>query len=637
MLLFAFVAVGGGRCWAEDLTETISASELFGYGDVNQLSDITQYTTYSKLSFAKNNGTLAPVYEKEVIKLYKPSSGNKGCSMTITAGSAYKIVSAVFTFSDSQNFSHKFTADDGDPDATDATEETSWTGEAQSLTITNVCSSTVPKTIFIEKVVVTYKLSGLSVTKLSFNEMKENPVNLSEGSSFSGYAATVDPTGATGTITYSSSNTDVAKVDAQTGAVTLGSTFGRAVITAEFTPESDNYAESHASYTIYYTKDTSGSIFYESFDNCSGTGGNDGTWYDITGGSASITSATGWSYVTPYAASKCARFGTTTSKGSATTPALTGLSGSAILTFRAGAWNNSKEKISIKVSISGGGSLSQTSITLTKGAWTNYSILISNGTSSSKIKFEAVETNYNRFFLDEVLIMPVTSDIVTLDEAKENTISEEQASTTVSLKRTWSSEYWNTLCLPFSMTAAQVVKTFGTGTQISKFTGKNEGTKMKFESVSSIEAGVPYIIKPAITTANPIITGVTLVTTEAQTVGTGAYKFIGVYSPTDIRNKDDNNVTNMFITTSGTVLTPSSNSGNLLGMRAYISVAGANEAKAVALDLGSGVTGISMVEAATLDGGDGYIYNLRGQRVGGDKTLLPKGLYIQNGKKFIVK
>jgi len=35
--------------------------------------------------------------------------------------------------------------------------------------------------------------------------------------------------------------------------------------------------------------------------------------------------------------------------------------------------------------------------------------------------------------------------------------------------------------------------------------------------------------------------------------------------------------------------------------------------------------------------GDGRIYNLNGQAVGNDEKSLPAGIYVKNGKKFMVK
>lgn len=147
-------------------------------------------------------------------------------------------------------------------------------------------------------------------------------------------------------------------------------------------------------------------VFYESFDKNDGTGGNDGKW------SASIASndiqydVTGWTCPNASGANKCAKFGTSSKKGTATTPALTGLEGDAILTFKAGAWNVTDEKTTLNISITNG-SLGTTSVTLKKGEFTEYTINITGADATSKITFEASEDKNNRFFLDEVKVKQV--------------------------------------------------------------------------------------------------------------------------------------------------------------------------------------------------------------------------------------
>ena len=69
--------------------------------------------------------------------------------------------------------------------------------------------------------------------------------------------------------------------------------------------------------------------------------------------------------------------------------------------------------------------------------------------------------------------------------------------------------------------------------------------------------------------------------------------------------------------------------------RAYMSVSGPSAPEYLGIDFGDGnVTAIDAVEKeAVLETGD--IYNLQGVRMTGDN--LPKGIYVKNGKKFVVK
>lgn len=58
----------------------------------------------------------------------------------------------------------------------------------------------------------------------------------------------------------------------------------------------------------------------------------------------------------------------------------------------------------------------------------------------------------------------------------------------------------------------------------------------------------------------------------------------------------------------------------------------------VSIDLVYGTSGISDIQTNGVDGmRDGRIYSVSGQYVGTSKDKLKKGIYIVNGKKFIIK
>ena len=138
-------------------------------------------------------------------------------------------------------------------------------------------------------------------------------------------------------------------------------------------------------------------VFYESFDKNDGTGGNDGKWiasndiqYDVTG----------WTCQNASGANKCAKFGTSSKKGTATTPALTDLERDAILTFKAAPWNTEGGKMSVTIS---DGTIETSEFELINNTFTEYSVKISGG-ATSKITFTSSEA---RFFLDEVKVKQV--------------------------------------------------------------------------------------------------------------------------------------------------------------------------------------------------------------------------------------
>lgn len=90
--------------------------------------------------------------------------------------------------------------------------------------------------------------------------------------------------------------------------------------------------------------------------------------------------------------------------GSATTPALEKLNGTATLTFRAAAWDGKKELTTLTLSIDGGATLDKTTVELKKGQFNTYTVQITGGTPNSKITFAAAQPSNNRFFLDDVVI-----------------------------------------------------------------------------------------------------------------------------------------------------------------------------------------------------------------------------------------
>ena len=140
-------------------------------------------------------------------------------------------------------------------------------------------------------------------------------------------------------------------------------------------------------------------LFYESFDGCDGTGGNDGLWSGTIAKSTFTPDNDGWTATNDkaYGAYKCAKFGASSQAGTAISP-LIAVNGTCTLSFKAGAWNKSGEATTLKVLIVGG-TISNKEFTMTKGAFTDFSTTI---TANGNVKLTF--TSEGRFFLDEVLV-----------------------------------------------------------------------------------------------------------------------------------------------------------------------------------------------------------------------------------------
>lgn len=148
-------------------------------------------------------------------------------------------------------------------------------------------------------------------------------------------------------------------------------------------------------------------IFHETFDKSTDdAGGNDGFFNNITGTgyNANMADEPDWTMTKAYGAKQCIKFGTASAQGSAQTRALTELSGEATLTFRAAAWDAAKEATTLNLSVTGGATITPTSVTMTKGEWTTFTATITNGTPETQVKFAANQVGNNRFFLDDIKI-----------------------------------------------------------------------------------------------------------------------------------------------------------------------------------------------------------------------------------------
>lgn len=139
-------------------------------------------------------------------------------------------------------------------------------------------------------------------------------------------------------------------------------------------------------------------VFEETFDKLSGSGGRDGEFTGSVGtSSTSATDNDNWT-LGDWGASKCIKLGT----GSGTTSAVmeVSLTGDATLTFNAAGWGDTKTN-TISVSAVGASVSGDTSVELTNGEWDDYSVNITNVVDDDiTITFTG-----KRGFLDDVKIV----------------------------------------------------------------------------------------------------------------------------------------------------------------------------------------------------------------------------------------
>lgn len=208
---------------------------------------------------------------------------------------------------------------------------------------------------------------------------------------------------------------------------------------------------------------------------------------------------------------------------------------------------------------------------------------------------------------------------------------------------------WNTLVLPFDIDDLSVTDLGWSDLDLrtlsaSSYDATTKTLKLTFTKATKIEAGKPYIIRSENEHAGytelsaPTFRNVTINATD-NSVQTDVVDFIGTYSPIEL----DASMTDvLYLGKNNTLRWPKGNT-TLKSCRAAFMLKGAAAGADAAatrfvLDFGDGeVTGIETLERIpVLTGEDSNVfYTLGGRRMTGSQ--LPRGIYINKGKKVIIK
>lgn len=194
---------------------------------------------------------------------------------------------------------------------------------------------------------------------------------------------------------------------------------------------------------------------------------------------------------------------------------------------------------------------------------------------------------------------------------------------------------WNSICLPFNMSAFDFENSTDTKLQAL---ASYDGEVLNFEEVENLEANVPYLVYiTGDNTEDGMFHGFNIGTevfaAEPQAQCRGGFCFQGNYTPSfPMRNRygvADHGAEGQFIQKGGEKST-------LPATGAYFTASG--KPASVKLNLGGEVTGIDSNGVIISDSTSAPVYDLKGVRVSnGSLEGLPKGLYIQGGKKVYVK
>ena len=239
---------------------------------------------------------------------------------------------------------------------------------------------------------------------------------------------------------------------------------------------------------------------------------------------------------------------------------------------------------------------------------------------------------------------------------------------------------WNALTLPVNLSASQLREAFGNDMELVKLTGLNPQNDQQifFEPVNldggeGLEAGQCYLVK---VTKDPIAVAnssyqfkrideskgdAAYANVETVTYQYGSiYQFLGVACPEGISRYAVTGTTadgklnwtsyyyhpeyapaGSYVMSGGDMYHLTGDWDRLIGTAWYITeTTPSSESKTFVIDNGNGTTDINgIVTEMPAENAVEGIYNINGQKVASDKSLndLPKGIYIVNGKKYIVK
>ena len=397
-----------------------------------------------------------------------------------------------------------------------------------------------------------------------------------------------------GTVTLSSSNSSIASVS---GLVVTAVAVGTATITVN-AAEGTDYKAGSTTFSVTVTEPTGKStmpvttVFEETF--AESTGGPLLTWGAAEANGTLNTDNDSWETVSGSGAGGCAKFGTGSAAGSATTPSITVNNGETYsLSFKAAPWSTEASK-TITVTVTGGtinGETSATTSAMDTKEWNDFDFDIVATSTSLTVQFSC---SANRFFLDEVLI------------------TKSMATTSVTLAASGYASYCSEYPLDFTTTdgykAYYVSAATAEAVTFKPITGKIKGGQgIILYGTPSAECTLTYCESDNELADNMLVgtlapKNIATVEGEYTNFGLSGGKFVKITS------------------------------GNVPANKAYLPVKTSDIATARELAIiFDDATGIDSVTREALM--NGKIYNLQGQEV---KTAT-KGIFIVNGKKVFLK
>ena len=216
--------------------------------------------------------------------------------------------------------------------------------------------------------------------------------------------------------------------------------------------------------------------------------------------------------------------------------------------------------------------------------------------------------------------------------------------------RSFGANKWYAVVLPFSVSQKQMKDVFGTDVKVLHYNDV-DGTDLNlFEHFyQMIVGGTPVLVKPSVAVTNPVFNNVTLTSKTVVDIENSGFKCTGSWNNVDFPEYSYfiDAKTNSFYLYDPTKVAQGTKAPHAGAFRSWIISTSTNpsEAKQLTMHINgieeqgettaiwNAITGNDDAEVASKG-----IYSLSGQKMNAtDTRSLPKGIYIVNGKKFIVK
>lgn len=452
-------------------------------------------------------------------------------------------------------------------------------------------------------------------TTVTFGDMSQQTITLIEGD-VTGvvFPKASEKNNIAGTISYESSNTNVAEVDAD-GNVTIKGAYGESTITATFTPSGETYVVSTDWYKVVNKKEGEQVVTFVVNEDKGKTLDNSKA-DEILKENVTISSETA-----ALGREDTYRFYGNTTTGSF--KVITSVGYISQIEF----YGSNSRPLSVLSSLVGTYSYDGTKYI---GTWT-----ADNSTTKEVVFMASSQARATKV----IVTIQVPSEI-TLNENSESNTIEAKNGVNVTLKRSMVVNEWNTICLPFDVTMDKAKAAFGDNVKIVELDTKAavDANVLSFKASTGIVAATPYLIKPSAVSETGTYTfdGVDITETNDENAYVkNPIAFKGIFNMVDITKDVDNVGASYYAAFLGAGnKIYKAGTGMTKGFRAYFAIPNSASASALRVVIDGTATSIKNIDSEVVES-NAPVYNLQGQRVDGNN--LTPGIYVKAGKKFVVK